>query len=115
MKTTRALDVPEAENPHGMSLRPLYASPHFSAIHLMLGSGQSSPQHPAPVDLFFYVLEGSGLIEVGGDSAQVAPDMVCECPAGTAHRLANTGSGPLRILVVRAPQSSTPPRFVGEI
>jgi mannose-6-phosphate isomerase-like protein (cupin superfamily) len=115
MKITKTLEIPEAENAHGVSHRMVFTSPHFSAVHVLLNPGQSTPRHPAPVDVFLYVLEGSGTIEIGDESAEIARDMALSSQAGAMHRIINTGSTPLRILVVRAPQSSTPPRYVGDI
>jgi mannose-6-phosphate isomerase-like protein (cupin superfamily) len=114
MKVIYAPHAAEAANPNGLSMRPLCATPQFTAVHLELRPGESTPRHPAPSDVFFYVLEGSGLIEVGEESAQLSRDIGLESAAGVMHRISNTGDSPLRLLVIRAPKSSAPPRFVGE-
>lgn len=51
----------------------------------------------------YYILEGTGRMTLGSrEFAVAAGDTICIAPA-TAHRIRNTGSGPLRILCTCAP------------
>ena len=102
MKIIHALKAPVAEKPRTGSARPVYNSPHAAAVHLTLKPGESVWKNDPPVDVFFYVLEGTGTVEVGTESAEVSRDMLIESPAGTMHRLANRGTEPFCVLVVRA-------------
>ena len=50
-----------------------------------------------------YVLEGEFTVWSGGRTAVVRPGDVFTIPAGTAHAVAVTGSGPARALAVASP------------
>ena len=104
MKITNALAAENKPNPHGVSAKPVYDSPHATAAHITLQPGQSLKKHVTPVDVFFYVLEGSGIVEVGDEKETVSRDMVIESPAHVPHRLANEGAEIFRVLVVKVPK-----------
>ena len=104
MKITNALTAEDRANPHGVSAKPIYDSPHAMAVHITLEAGQALKRHATPVDVFFYVLEGSGLVEIGEETAKVSRDMIIESPARIPHSLANDGDGVFRVLVVKVPR-----------
>ena len=53
------------KNPHNVKAAMLYDSEHAQAIHITLEPGESLKKHITPVDVFFYVLEGTGVVEIG--------------------------------------------------
>ncbi len=73
------------------------------AVHLQIEEGGSLPVHTTPVEVFFYVLEGEGEIEIGDERTAVTVDTMVESPKMIPHGLRNTGSGPFRVLVVKTP------------
>jgi mannose-6-phosphate isomerase-like protein (cupin superfamily) len=107
MKITNALLAADKANPHGVSAKPIYDSPHATAVHITLQPGQSLQKHATPVDVFFYVLEGSGIVEIGDEREQVSRDMVIESPARVPHLLANDGNEVFRVLVVKVPKPTS--------
>jgi mannose-6-phosphate isomerase-like protein (cupin superfamily) len=56
------------------------------------------------VDVFSYVLEGQGIVEIGGEQQTVSADTLIESPARIPHRLLNPGDGVFRVLVVKTPR-----------
>ena len=68
-------------NPHHVDARKIYESPHAVAVVITLKPGESLKKHITPVDVFFYVLEGSGIIEIGSEQQTVGKDMLVERPA----------------------------------
>lgn len=50
----------------------------------------------------FYVLEGHGTIEVAGESHSLGPNEALLLDASKPHSLANTGTVPMRYLVIIA-------------
>ncbi len=96
-------NVPIAETPHHVDVRKLFASEYVQVVEIKLGHGQSLKKHITPVDVFFYVLEGHGIVEIGDEKADVSSDMLIESPKGIPHRLLNEGDGPFRFLVVKTP------------
>jgi quercetin dioxygenase-like cupin family protein len=104
MKITNALTAPDAPNPHNVSAKPIYDSPHAMAVHITLQPGQTLKRHATPVDVFFYVLDGTGVVEIGEEREKVSRDMIVESPARIPHRLVNEGDQVFRVLVVKVPR-----------
>ena len=112
MKTINARTAPTMKNPHGVRAAKLYETEAAQAVHIELEPGQSLKRHATPTDVFFYVLEGTGVVEVGEDRAEVGADTLVESPSGIPHCWHNEGSEPLRVLVVKAPRQSEPTRML---
>jgi quercetin dioxygenase-like cupin family protein len=104
MKITKALTADDQPNPHGVSAKPIYDSPHAMVVHITLQPGQALRRHATPVDVFFYVLEWSGIVEIGEEKEKVSRDMIIESPARIPHRLVNDGAQTFRVLVVKVPK-----------
>ncbi len=73
-------------------------------MHIKIAPGGVLPLHTTPVDVFFYVLEGNGEIEIGEEREKVAPDMLVESPKDIPHALHNPGDTVFRVLVVKTPK-----------
>lgn len=67
--------------------------------------------HCIPVDAFFYVLEGTGVV-VGHEQEPVGPDMLIHSAAHIPQRLRNDGSGIFRFLVVKTARQKDPGRLL---
>ncbi len=103
----RTVYAPEAEvspNPHGVRTSRIYDTEHAQAVHLTLRPGESLRKHITPVDVFFYVLEGEGVVEIGEERKKVGRDTLVDSPARVPHRWSNEGDKDLRILVVKVPR-----------
>jgi quercetin dioxygenase-like cupin family protein len=107
MKIINALEAPEAPNPHGVSARGLHSNEHIQAVMVTLLPGEALKLHVTPVDVFFYVLEGSGIVEIGGERQTVSRDMLVDSPARIPHRLLNEGDETFRFLVVKTPKPTS--------
>ena len=59
--------------------------------------------HKAPVDVFFYVLEGTPQIEIEGETVAAAAGTLIPSTAGRLHSIRNESDGLVRFLVVRTP------------
>lgn len=104
MKIIKATEATVMENPHGVAARKIYDSEHAIAVHLTLEPGQKLKKHITPVDVFFYVLQGTGIVEVGDEKIEVSKDSLIESPAKIPHCWYNEGSNILKILVVKVPK-----------
>ncbi|WP_028587779.1 cupin domain-containing protein [Desulfocurvus vexinensis] len=108
MKTSYAL-VPPYVTKDGSVIRELmHPAVHGNAAQSLAeatvepASATALHRHPATEELY-HVLEGTGAMTLGGETFAVGPgDTVC-IPPGTAHRIANTGPGPLRVLCCCVP------------
>jgi quercetin dioxygenase-like cupin family protein len=104
MKITDGANVVSGPNPHHVDARKIYESPHAVVVVITLKPGESLKKHITPVDVFFYVLEGSGVIEIGGERQTAGKDMLVESPARIPHRWMNESSTLFRVLVVKVPR-----------
>lgn len=104
MKITPVSSVASGQNPHHVDARKVYDTKNAVAVVITLQPGESLKKHVTPVDVFFYVLEGSGVVEIGDERATCTKDMIIESPARIPHRWINEGSGVFRVLVVKVPK-----------
>lgn len=111
MKITRVQEIGGFQNPHAIEAKRLYDTDNAEAIHMALKPGQSLKKHITPVDVFFYVLEGKGIVEIGDEKQEVEKDMLIESPKNSPHLLRNTGQGTFRFLVVKVPKQKEPTKF----
>lgn len=112
MKVTEMKSSPEKPNPHNVSVRMLYNTEHAQAVHIELKPGEALKKHMTPTDVFFYILEGKGIVEIGDEQQEVSRDMLIESPARIPHRLLNPGDGIFRVLVVKAPRQTEATRML---
>lgn len=104
MKLIHCRNVPSMPNPHGVRASLVYDHPEAQVVYMELQPGEALKRHVTPVDVFFYVLEGLGTVEIGEEREKVGPDVLVESPAGIPHRLLNEGEGLFRVLVVKTPR-----------
>jgi quercetin dioxygenase-like cupin family protein len=99
-------DIAAHENPHQVDVRQLYNHDNAQAMHITLQPGQSLKPHITPVDVFFYVLEGTPDIQVGDEIITVEKDSLVESPKDIVHCILNKSDSLARILVVKAPKQT---------
>ena len=104
MEIINAKSAETIKNPHNVKAARLYDTEHAQAIHITLKPGESLKKHITPVDVFFYVLEGTGVVEIGAEKKQVGPDTLINSPAKIPHCWYNQSERVFRVLVVKAPR-----------
>jgi len=104
MKIVEVKNADISQNPHNVDVRKIYDTKNAQAAHITLKPGESLKRHITPVDVFFYVLEGKGIVEVGDEKKEVGPDTLIESPAKIVHCWYNESNEILRILVVKVPR-----------
>ncbi|MFO7874597.1 MAG: cupin domain-containing protein [Bacteroidales bacterium] len=107
MKIIKSKEAPCKETPHKVDVRPVYDKDNAQAVHITLQPGESLKPHLTPVDVFFYVLEGTPHIRVGDENVPVGKDHLVESPKDIVHCLSNQSDQLARILVVKAPKPTT--------
>lgn len=106
MKIVDVKNADTSQNPHKIDARKIYDTKNAQAIHITLKPGESLKRHVTPVDVFFYVLEGKGIVEIGDEKKEVCSDTLIESPAKILHCWYNESNEILRILVVKVPRPS---------
>ncbi len=110
MQIINALEALKVETPHKVDVRKLYDQENAQVMLITLQPGESLKPHITPVDVFFYVLEGSADIRVGDETQTVGRDHLVESPKDIPHNLSNSSTAACRVLVVKAPRQSKPGR-----
>ena len=104
MEITKVSETSISKNPHGVDARPIYTHPNAQVIVLTLKPGESLKRHITPVDVFFYILEGTGVVEVGDEKQEISEDTIVHSPAKIVHCWYNKSDKPLKILVAKTPK-----------
>ena len=103
VKTVAVKNVDAFQNPHAVEAKKIYSTENAEVIHMALSPGQSLKRHTTPVNVFFYILEGTGTVEIGEEKQEVTKDTLIDSPKNIPHLLSNTGEALFRFLVVKLP------------
>ncbi len=107
MKITNVKETQIVETPHKLDVRKLYDNDSAQAMHITLQPGEALKPHITPVDVFFYILEGTPEVLIGDEKIQIHADSLVESPKNIVHCLYNNSTAVARILVVKAPKPTT--------
>jgi quercetin dioxygenase-like cupin family protein len=100
------------ENPHNVDVRQLYNRESAQIMHIALKPGESLKPHRTPVDVAFYILEGTPTVHIGEEAVTCERDTLIESPADIVHHLSNFSAGDARILVIKAPRPEKATRLL---
>ncbi len=112
MKLVDAKNAETMENPHKIRASNIYDKEVAQVVHLVLEPGEALKKHITPVDVIFYVLEGTGIIEIGDEKKEVGPDTLVDSPAKIPHCWYNESDGVFRVLVIKVPRPSSATRLL---
>ena len=107
METINYKEVGTVQNPHGVDARKLFGNEHVQVVHIHLKPGESLKKHSTAVDVFFYVLEGVGIVEIGDEKLTAGRDTLIDSPKNIPHCLYNESEADFRVLVVKTPAPTT--------
>jgi mannose-6-phosphate isomerase-like protein (cupin superfamily) len=107
MQVTSLSTAPPFTTKDGSTIRELYHTSKQSLAEATLEPDEATQRHyHARTEEIYFILEGSGRMEVDGDARTVRPGDAVLIPPGARHRLENTGGSELRILCCCAPPYS---------
>ena len=107
-------DMEIMKTAHGVDARNLYDTDDAMVTVITLTPGQNLKRHITPVDVIFYVLEGTGVVEVGEEKAEVTKDSLVESPKDIMHCWYNESDTDLRFMVIKAPKPKTKTTFISD-
>jgi mannose-6-phosphate isomerase-like protein (cupin superfamily) len=91
----------------GSLIRELLRGEEQSLAEATLNPGQATERHHhAASEELYYLLEGTGDMEVDGERRRVGPGDAVLIPPGAWHQIRNDGGGDLRFLCCCAPPYS---------
>jgi mannose-6-phosphate isomerase-like protein (cupin superfamily) len=109
MDVRNLADVPAFVTKDGSEIRELLAYRNSCLRHQSLAEarlpvgGQTTPHYHQRTEEIYFILEGSGTMQIGEQSRAVGPGDAIAIPPGAVHTIRNTGNGPLRFLCCCAP------------
>ena len=95
--------------PHGSEIRPLIDRTTSRITQCSLAEEilppdcAVTPHHHRELEEIYYITSGRGVMTVGDESREVVSGDAVYVPRGLKHSLANTGSEPIRLLLVCGP------------
>ena len=93
----------------GSTIRSLLDATNAPVAHQSLAEASLEPgaetarHHHRETEELYFVLEGTGLMELDGTTADVGPGDAILIPPGARHQLRASEAGPLRFLCCCAP------------
>ncbi|MGD9706391.1 MAG: cupin domain-containing protein [Candidatus Delongbacteria bacterium] len=99
---------------HNVDARNLYNTKEAMVTVITLEPGQSLKKHITPVDVAFYVLEGTGVVEIGEEKKTVTKNSLIESPKDIVHCWYNESEELLRFLILKAPRPDKKTIFLSD-
>ena len=112
MEIKKLSDVPIKKTVHKIDARELYSKEFAQAVHITLNPGESLKPHITPVDVFFFVIEGTPEILIDKEIQKVEKNSLIESPKDIPHCIYNNSEKIARILVVKTPRPTTQTKFL---
>jgi len=104
MKSRTWHDVEPKVNANGIRGSKIYEAPEGEIVHLNLAPGAHLKKHITPVNVAFYVLEGTATLESREEKQSFPVDTLIESPKNIPHGVLNEGDTNLRLLVIKMPK-----------
>ena len=91
------------KNKRGVIAKKLIDHENTKVMNLVLSSGDSIPEHSVPVDVFFYVVEGKGTLQIGDESVVVTSNDIVTVPPETKMSVKADQGEKFSVLNVKTP------------
>ncbi|MHA1385991.1 MAG: cupin domain-containing protein [Candidatus Helarchaeota archaeon] len=107
MKIIKIEEAVSVDNPHKVLAKNVLKYEHATVMFLTIKKGEELKRHSTPVDVFFYIISGKGVVEIGDEREEVEKETLIFSPAKIPHKLINSGNDDFRVLVVKTPTPTT--------
>lgn len=104
--------MPIMDTAHNVDARNLYNTEEAMVTIISLKPGQQLKKHITPVDVAFYVLEGTGIIQIGEEKLEAGKNTLIESPKDIIHCWFNESDSDLVFMVIKAPRPAKKTIFV---
>lgn len=94
---------------HGSEIRPLIDRTTSEITQCSLAEETLpprcavTPHRHRQIEEIYYIVSGRGLMTVGDESREVGPGDAVYIPSGNRHTLENTGTDPIKLILVCGP------------
>lgn len=103
MKVISMDDIEGQINKRGIESKKLLKHENAQIMNLILEPGDEVPSHSVPVNVFFYVVSGSGTIKIDEEQAVVEEKDIVPCPPETEMSLSADQEEEFSVLNVKTP------------
>ncbi len=97
------IDTKEYEAKKEFAPDRLIQQDEVQVVLLAFEPGQGLPVHTTPVDVFFYVIEGTPTIKVGDEENKISSGNIVLSPKDIPHTVKNESDEDTKVLVVKTP------------
>jgi quercetin dioxygenase-like cupin family protein len=87
--------------PVNLDGKKMFTSEKLEIVHLTLHPGESIPLHSNPVNVVFFIISGTGLLEMEHEVIEGKPNSSIFVKAGVQRGWKNSGTDDFRILVIK--------------
>jgi len=104
MESRYYTDITPVLNAMGMVGTKIYSQPEGEIVHIEFEPGAHLKAHKTPVNVAFFVLEGTATLTIGEEKQSFAPGTIIDSPKDIPHAVTNEGDCAMRILVIKMPK-----------
>ncbi|MCB5262575.1 MAG: cupin domain-containing protein [Candidatus Cloacimonetes bacterium] len=97
-------DLTPVLNANGMIGTKIYVQPEGEIVHLEFEPKAHLKAHKTPVNVAFFVLEGTATLTIGEESQSFPAGTIIDSPKDIPHAVTNEGDALMRILVIKMPK-----------
>jgi len=103
MEIIKMNEIEGSVNKRGVLAKQLIKHKNTTVMNLTINPGDSVPEHKVPVDVFFYIVSGSGTLQIGEEKAVVKAEDIIICPPNTNMALWADQGETFNVLNVKTP------------
>ncbi|KXS45132.1 MULTISPECIES: cupin domain-containing protein [unclassified Candidatus Frackibacter] len=103
MEIIKMNEIEGRTNKRGVTAKKILKHEHAQIMNLVLNPGDVVPEHSVPVDVFFYIVEGKGRLQIGDEAKVVEAKDIIPCPANTEMSLKADQDEEFVVLNVKTP------------
>ena len=103
MKVIKMSEVKGEINKRGFLAKTLVEHKNATVKNLIINAGDIIPNHKVDVDVFFYIIKGTGTIVIGGEEALVVEGDIVTCPQNVEMSVKANKGVELSFLNVKTP------------
>ncbi|MFA7661718.1 MAG: cupin domain-containing protein [Anaerovoracaceae bacterium] len=103
MQVIKSKDMVGEINMRGVSAVHLINETHTRVTKITMHPGDEVPAHDVPVEVFFFVIQGKGTIQIGEELAIVEAQDLVLCPMNTKMSLRADQGDTFVVLNVKTP------------
>ncbi len=107
MKIVKWQEIPDLPGKAGFSAKKLIDYPDATVTIISLNKTEVVKKHITPVDALFYVVEGSGEVQIEDEIQEVHQGDLIYSPKKIPHELRNPKSDMFRFLVIKTPNPAS--------